>query len=316
MRTSKRTTSGKGGWAAGPTLIPPPTLILPLILTTTLTLAGCGADGNNGGGDEIHPGDPLPMGGVSAENWRPTPGGSTTLAAGLHDSLVLLRTPAIPAGGCVAFASDQDPWDVNTCNEVCTGYCGYDQQCHDYPPYVSAGNIVIGNGQVAATLSFDPNCDRGGRYCVEAPPGDPPPGPVLFAGGDTITATAAGGAVPGFTLTGTMPEPLSIVSPEPRVFPDYNTIPAGSDLTFRWTPGGADEIQIRFVSLYPGMVWCRVPDTGEFTVSWDYLQVLPQGTNELEAFLERRTTRRGQTEIGPIDLSLASIDNGTFLIQP
>ncbi len=282
-----------------------------------LWLCACNStEVHEGGGSPVRPGDGLADGAVRVEGWYPRiDGGSTVAMASIASERWRLGLPAVPIDDCLAFAPGEDPWAPETpCSVACaTGeYCGDDGACHPVPTPVGVGTIRVDGGDRPIELSFEDECEAAGCYRMTEPAPEP-----LFHGGETVAISAPGDERPGFEIDVRFPRPLAMTAPALRVFPEAEPIAVGESATFRWEAGDpGDDVEISFVSLYGGAVMCRARDDGEFTIAWEHLSVLPRQTNELEAFIERRTALRWNTAAGTIDAIAASVESGTFIIQP
>jgi hypothetical protein len=140
---------------------------------------------------------------------------------------------------------------------------------------------------------------------------------VTIPDGAVLQVVAPGETFPAFSGSVAAPAALRITSPELHVFPDAYPLSKGQSLTLRWEAGSpADTLEIVFTSLYGALVLCHATDDGELTIPWEHLAKLPRGTNELEGFFERRHATRVDTAVGPVEISAASIENGTFFVEP
>jgi hypothetical protein len=132
---------------------------------------------------------------------------------------------------------------------------------------MSAGVVTVTG--TTPTLTVDPD---GGVYPLES---DNEP-TVIWHGGETITATATGGAVPPFTLSGVAPSNLDLEVP---ALPSSGPIPVDrtADLAFTWASNGGGTVVIDFLSVSGVSVVCQLPQApGGGVVPSAALQQLPQ----------------------------------------
>lgn len=281
------------------------------LLVASVMAAGCAGEG--GGGARVAPDAWSADGRVSVESWYVARGGSSNASAWFASERPMVRGYDVEDDTCVAFRAGSEPW-APSCEETCSnGYCGADGQCHPFVDELDAGPIRIEGGSGASvTLSFDgASCDTVGCYEPEAGAT-----PVLFGGGERVTVRAEGAAFPAFEGEVELPRDFAILTPAPKVWPEAVTVAAGSDLTFTWQGAGSGTISIAVVSLFGQIVFCDARDDGSFTIPWASLSTLPRGTNEIEAFLERRTTLRYDAGSRVVDVSAASVDTTTLFVEP
>ena len=148
------------------------------------------------------------------------------------------------------------------CSGECDPPCDFDEYCSnagtcvDAPYFADAGTLAIDG--LTTPLTLEPS---GGNY----PPSYGLP-TDLFAAGDPVTLTAAGGAHPSFTAAATGVETLAATLPceDPPM--------AGQDLTITWTPSTIPGARIRWemtqdVHLNQGpRLRCETNDTGSLTI--------------------------------------------------
>jgi hypothetical protein len=283
------------------------------------------AEEDAGVGPDAAPGDRgdpawYAPGRVAVESWYPTRGGQAVGAASFWSEPLRYRRRTAPLEACVSYGPGEDEWAGDPrCIGQCPAppgqveYCGDDGMCHRRPAWISAGPVTITTSSGTLELQFEqPPCMTAG--CYSRPAAAPPLGAI--PAGARVTFAATGDVFPSFSGQLEAPPALQILSPPLLVFPSATPIAAGSDLILRWVPAGPDDrLEISFVSLYGGVVRCTAVDDGEMTIPWMHLARLPQGTNELEGFFERRRTSRIQTPGGEVDLEAASIESGTFIIR-
>lgn len=104
-----------------------------------------------------------------------------------------------------------------------------------FPNYFDAGLLRVEGGTQTVELGLDP----GGFY--DAFTADT----ALFAGGETLTISAQGSDVPGFTTTVVAPAHVQVTAPVYPVGLPY-AVDRSADLTFTWTGTSDGQIRVRF----------------------------------------------------------------------
>lgn len=206
---------------------PAPALASALALAV-LAVAGCGDDLPPGGAlaDAAAGGDADPRGRrslgevVVAEHVYPAPWGAgrwTYLEAAFEVAGYrrhLFHAETARAGDCRVL--EPHPGTCRTCTGICVG----PETCAPYPVYASAGGLELAGGGDSVILRRDP---LDGRYQTRVR--DEP-----FAPGATVTATAAGDEVAGFTAA------ARGVTPLVAELPADGKLRLGAEPTVRWTP--------------------------------------------------------------------------------
>jgi len=175
--------------------------------------------------------------------------------------LSLPPTPSTHVGAC-------EIWHRPTCNDCRDGtFCQADGVCTAYPvrSYADVGPIDVSGGHGPMTMSFAP---RSQLY-----ESTPPPGPAyLFDGGESLEV-----AFQDQRVTLAAPQFLSLQSPSLTPF----RIPAQGDLSFAWSAGDAELIEI-FVDASSSVDYmqatslrCLGNDGGTFTIPAAVLAELP-----------------------------------------
>jgi hypothetical protein len=192
------------------------------------------------------------------------------------------------------FSATPDAGGAATCKGTQSGDCCYT------PPngsgsttntltYVSAGDIVIKDGSnPIATLSPS---TQGGVMDVYATSSQQV-ATFQWAGGDTLTFTAAGGTVDGFSSTVVTPALMQGISPALSTMTP-TTVSASSDFTVTWTPGATSGATSGiFVGALKGMtpdgsISCNGMDSaGSITVPQALLANMTSG-DDLQIVLTR-----------------------------
>jgi hypothetical protein len=150
------------------------------------------------------------------------------------------------------------------------------------PPFGQCGGIV-NTGLESAGASVDVSSSLGGSvsmawdptyysyYTMDAIP-------MLYGEGSTFTASAPGGFVPAFQISGVTPATrLAGVSVPAQ-------LAVGQDLAVSWQPGGAS---LFFVEIYDSTqqdaVYCVFPDSGAGTIPANLLGTLQSGSESVYA---------------------------------
>ena len=141
-------------------------------------------------------------------------------------------------------------------------------------PSLDAGDIEVTVGGSAYVLTHD-----GERYGSSAPDGQI----EYFSGGDTITASATGAAVPAFSGSWTAPVEPVVTSPSWSLGDEHDR---DDDLRVTWDGAPATTVVVNIlpVDVFPepgigegNSVTCTVADTGSFTIPAAALAYLPEG---------------------------------------
>ncbi len=203
--------------------------------------------------------------------------------------------PTLTVGDCVY----NTPQPEGFCDPACVPpqMCRHDNTCGPPPDAVSAGEIVVTGLRVGLTLRpLDPYLYYEAVWDPEPADGD------LFAGGDFLTATAAGGAVPAFTVSTTGVDALVTDLPCPL------TLVPGTDLEITWTPGGGDDRVV--FSLQSGnhgiqfsSVVCTTADDGQLRVDASLIDAFAADFHPVQLWILRRE-REDAVVAGPADVRL------------
>jgi hypothetical protein len=177
-----------------------------------------------------------------------------------------------------------------SCRPITTGACTYypckryvDQATADggVSPLPQAGTIALTSGALA--FSLQPGAD--GYYAGQS--GAAP----AWKAGDSISATAPGGTVPGFALQIAAPS-ATVTFPSPRLT-GLGTVDRAKDFTFLWQANDGLEVEAIFQAepsfatiecIYSGAA-------GNATVPASQLSLLPAGSGALSL----RSISRGTT---------------------
>jgi hypothetical protein len=231
-----------------------------LVLALVLVVA-CGGDDSGGGGGGGGGGDG--GGGGGADGPKPTHAGFVAIQS--YDAM---NTPSTPTRGGTASAGF--PASGDYCTTVQTiGACEV-KTCTTPSETVSAGAITITGAAEAITLT--PAADHTYATFMTAMP--------LFAGGESITFSAAGAEVPAFTASITTPAKATITSPaKPTPNAPYLNINRTLDMTVRWTGDGTGQVQVALNSSNAEhRLFCRFDaSAGEGTLPTAALMTLDAG---------------------------------------
>jgi len=203
--------------------------------------------------------------------------------------------PTLTVGDCVY----NTPQPEGFCDPACVlpQMCRHDNTCGPPPDAVSAGDIVMTGLRVGLTLRpVEPYLYYEAAWNPEPADGD------LFAGGDVLTATAAGGAVPAFTVSTLGVDALATELPCPL------TLTPGTDLEVTWTPGGGDDRVV--FSLQSGnhgiqfsSVVCTTADDGQLRVDASLIDAFAADFHPVQLWILRRE-REDAAVAGPADVRL------------
>ena len=211
--------------------------------------------------------------------------------------------PYEPRAALVARDGDCEVWvhpGPFLCHDGCnSGNCVGPDRCAPYPARLSAGTITVSG--LVEPLRFQPS-----EYGYAADPGIT--GAEIFSPGAVIVASAAGEAVPGFTLEAAGVTPLEMELPEIR-------LEDGVDEVVRWRAAGDGRIQLvlqvgHHGRPYDARLVCETADDGELTISGDLIASFHEVPvhDELQhpSWMARFTRDVVDTEVGPIELFVAS----------
>jgi hypothetical protein len=235
-----------------------------LAVAVAVVVAACGG----GGGD---PGDDDPDAGGDDD---PAPQLDDTAAFVELSASVYETDEAMSVRGELVTADPPEVYDVDdpvgACRYSalrggeCTPFCEYPELCIDgacvgTPALQSAGDLELASGATTRTVAFV----EGAYYLYEQN--------IPWEFGDTITLTASGDEVPGFTAAAALPEPLDTIDLNELV------LRAGEDLTIRWQPADpGSRIRITLgadrghAMLRAALIECDLPDeAGEVTIGAD-----------------------------------------------
>lgn len=244
--------------------------------------AACGGDGGGGGAD----GAPEVDGGGGGEGPRDRVEGEIAVDEGMFgeggepwsyvqasilDPRPQFMTLAMEAGACRMWT--YQPADCG----LCTGICDRDGICVPYPTPLSAGALTIG-GVAGGDIVMEPS--EYGYYLPGAPPAD------LFAPGDEITASAAGGdQVDAFALAAAGVDPIAVdlVEGGEDGREDTLRLEDGADLTVGWEPARpGTRVRLEINSNNGGhglpvdaMIECEADDGGSLAVPREMIEAFP-----------------------------------------
>jgi len=245
--------------------------------------AGAGAAGSAGGG--AGPG----AGGAGGAGAGPVPAGG----------FVAVSSFAGAMPGYQAFAGFSSG---GACTSQVVGPCLL-STCTSPPTPADAGVVTITGGAETVTLTA-----QAGQYApVEGMR-------ALWAGGEVLRFSAAGGAVPAFSGMVTAPPPLVVSSLGDAAWPTAAVpAPRSAPLVVRWAPGAATDVVV-FVDTMQGGVGCGFPaSAGMGTVPAEALAALPAGS----AFLSVASTAGDTVLAGAFEIDLelqtaATTPSGAF----
>lgn len=157
----------------------------------------------------------------------------------------------------------------------------------------SAGTVSVAGG--ARTITLTPDADGG--YAAESSV------QPSWAGGETLTLTASGAAVPSFTTTIPAPVKMTLSAPDIRSGAMPLVVPRTSDLQLTWT-GGSETVELGLWNQDnqpTAQLLCRFPASrGSGTVPAAALQHLRPGTG----YFILQTVSRKTVTAGPFSVSI------------
>lgn len=218
--------------------------------------AGNGGDPGSGGSD---PEDPIGSGYISVYSGSYNVGGN----------------PSASYSATAAFTPPRAP--TAECEQQSAGGCWiYSCPVEGAPPAGApdAGVITLVAG--AKTVTLTPSAT--GLY---APASDDE---ALWAAGQTLTVSAAGGEVPSFDMNVVAPAIVNVTAPAFPASPAQLVVPKANPLNVTWSSGGA----AGYVSVYAGRtegntsvtVSCAfVAADGQGTIAPEALALIPSGVN-------------------------------------
>ncbi|HLU66196.1 MAG TPA: hypothetical protein VKZ63_07960 [Kofleriaceae bacterium] len=296
-----------------------PVLSVFRVVLCVAALAACGGDddsGDGGGGGGGTPGqDAGPRPDADVDRVLSFPAdrvGWIYLVEGFAGfdgvSAALFDAPDVPEPALVAAEGDCEVWARPDAPALCDppcqgGYCVADNQCVPLPQPVTAGTITVDG--LTGPLQF---VESGPYY--QPDPAIPPED--LFADDATITATAPGGDLDGFSLEAGGVAPL-----EAQLDLEYDVtlvIEDEVDEVIRWTPESSGEIQLALLtghhgSPYRSLLVCETADDGELTIPGSLITQFPRddsGHEQHFSWIARFTRDLADTPAGPIELWIAS----------
>jgi len=212
--------------------------------------------------------------------------------------------PTLSAGDCVY----NTPEEPGFCDPACDSgqVCRADDTCGPPITRVSSGTITVTGLTVGLTLNpVDPYLYYDASWSPEPADGGPPADGDLFAGGDPITATAAGDTVPAFVVSTTGVDAMETDLPCPA------TLAPGTDLEVTWTAaGGADRVIFSLQSGNHGLqfssVTCEVADTGFLRVDAALIDAFLADFHPVQLWVLRRE-HEDAVAAGPADVRLRAV---------
>jgi hypothetical protein len=164
-----------------------------------------------------------------------------------------------------------------------------------FPRLVDGGLVRIRNGNTVSEvdLVFD------GTASTYVPMPPLPPGIGIFTGGEQLLVSGAGAVAPTFAGSVAAPQPLVLTEPATL------SIDPGADLSIRWVPGDAEQVDAALVvSTEDGRIAtidCVAPDqAGQLALPQMFVAQLPPRPRDLHLEVGREVvvTARGPGETG------------------
>jgi hypothetical protein len=182
-----------------------------------------------------------------------------------------MNVPGTPTRGGAASAGFYAIGDVCLVTQH-LGPCDL-AQCDSTPPEaISAGTITI-TGAAAPMIVLAPAADQTYAPLMSTTP--------LFSGGESVTFSAAGAAVPVFTESITTPAKATITVPaEPPASAPFLIVNRAQDFTVSWSGGGSGQLQVALNSEDGSQrLFCRfAASAGTGKLPSAALSLLPSGT--------------------------------------
>jgi len=162
------------------------------------------------------------------------------------------------------------------CEQYCEGVCVAENVCEPWPTYASAGALTVTGAKSGISLTPGDYGFMGANvYYWSSDVAN------LFDDGDPITATFAGAAVPGFSVSASGVAPLIVTS----LVNDELALPNGQDVGVAWEAGAADA-RVRLTlnanssgghgSPYEAIIECDTADTGSVTIPRALVEAFPE----------------------------------------
>ena len=233
---------------------------------------------------------------------------SGTVLTGVRPQTVW-RPEGAPAGGCQLMVGPS-----SSCTPACAypQVCGLTGQCIANPAPQNVGDVTL-TGLGSAPLVMSPLSASVPIYSSSLSDPYPP-----FVAGAALTLTAAGGAIPGFTLIGKGFDPL--------VFPGTNlTATGGQPFSFTWTapsqPGAARIFAVMEIGHHGGVaarVECSLADTGSGQIPAAIISALiAKGVHGFPGLsLARQTVDSVNLAPGCVDLTVAAFVERGITVCP
>jgi hypothetical protein len=238
--------------------------------------------------------------------WVEVNGGAGTYIAGQlrTEPRVWPYTVDAPVGSCRYAALP---------TSSCTPYCDYSEVCVDGtcvadPPLRSAGDLTVASADATRVVPF-----VDGVYSLYEQV-------EVFPAATTVTVTAAGGELPGFSASAAMPAPLELLDPPDR-------LRAGEPLTIAWRPADPGS-RIRIVlgadrghaQLRAALIECDLSDeAGAVTIPESMVTrfVDPANWSCGDCFPHQvKRYRRARTDAGPTPVTFWLNQNQSLYLIP
>ncbi len=223
--------------------------------------------------------------------------------------------------GAAGFSAAVDAGGASTCKGTQSGACCYlpagGSSTGSTLTYVSAGDIVVKDGSsTIATMSASTQNGVMNVYATS----NQQDATFKWAGGDTLTITAAGGTVNAFTGTVVAPGLMQNITPILSTTTP-TTVSAGSDFTVGWTAGTTSGVASSvFVGAMKGMtpdgsISCNGMDSdGSITVPKALLANLTTG-DDLTIVLTRLASSPVTTGNVSVLIAVSAETLGTGKLQ-
>lgn len=256
---------------------------------TGANLGGAGVTPNAGDADGGGTGGRSGSGSGSDGGGMPPAGPSGAVVV---SSFVFYPTPT--GSRSFAYARFRSAPAATSCPTTRYGACWVSEVCADEPPPSAphAGLITVLSGEASFSLELPANA--AGVYPQWSQSG------AVFTGGESLSISAAGGAVPAFSRE--LSYPLLLLVNEPTVPAEENVAraPRSADLTLRWDRGTAGVMfQVQSQNAMNTLACALPSELGTLTIPAAAL-----GRFDTGAELLLLTVREEHVQAGDFDVSL------------
>jgi hypothetical protein len=240
----------------------------PCFLVAAAVVAACspssGASNGSDSGSPSEGGSLGPAGLVSFAQGGGPDGDAYTIVAAFDEASGTSGGGTSPCAAAVngcTYCNSADDGGVNTGNLKIS--------------FLGAGTLTFNDdAKTLATLTYSQSVGAYDTSSVTKPS-------LAWAAGDTLSVSATGGAIPAFSASIQVPEPITGVSPAFSLEKDINVAPSGA-FVIHWTPAADDGTMSMVlgydVESHPGTIGCTAPQSaGTITVPASVMKELTGG---------------------------------------